>query len=853
MSFGYDRDDLGYEWGYDPPSPSVEKQKTQFGVGDPEVALVTYHCQDVPPPDPNKPLNIPKPILAPPPPPPDGSTEVGGVRYDKKGFKIGLVKGNWVQIPDATKTGADGETYGKWTKQDGSVEYWKGAAQNVGPISEANLPGGSWAAIGAPDPGKAKAAVGEPPKPAKAPEGTPYTKGGNELQLRKTLADRGLKPNEVEAFMARFPIAHEGKDHEIKKRENAIEKYTKGPDRKPEFKIEARDAASLRNDIAEYNRDQAVANFKRNKDVKPQQAYDNLVARGIITPKWEKKGDQLLDVNRPAADATWPKDPKDKSTANPKNWPVLSVQNMKAEGLSPQKAYDRLAEQGMIDTAKVARPNEKATWKEVGEGRDWAVPNTQTTTDPLFSSSSVKLTPGDVEADTKRRNYVAKAHDKYVDWATSPKEKGGLGLTKEQAEARFIERAVQLRLMTREPDGSLKISESWNPDSTDPNSPGQSFFHGKEGEAVKFEADGTLSKEALSSFRHESVDPAKDDSATNPVTRVTKENVTKEVNRDTLYVSLTGQAPEGSNMKVVKREGKTFLVAPDGKESEIRVIDPPLTKGQALAYMQSRSLVDAEGRPLPNVSPDAFMSEARSIQMGELGPNQIKFRVANWERSQIVKNLSGPPFNFSGEQITRYMHSKGWLGEHPNLDSMEEFRKKTAGVKAGSEAEKQIREEVKAADVKGNDPTEQPEKDRADTIIDTLKTAKSKEDAGAREGRAGRETSRSEGAASRDTQIKVEQMRQEGEDRRQRERREFDREEAAKKRDFDAEQGRLQRAHDSAERDKDRKNQMWMSLIQLMGSVITSAMQVMGQVTAAQISGGQQMAGQIIGGMRGRA
>src|SRR5262249_35070913 len=148
----------------------------------------------------------------------------------------------------------------------------------------------------------------------------------------------------------------------------------------------------------------------------------------------------------------------------------------------------------------------------------------------------------------------------------------------------FDERAYELHLETRLPDGSYAIDKHWSPSETSPDSPAQSFFH-SDGEPL-FKANGSLTDEARASFRHESVDPTKDDSATNPVTRVTNDSKVVDVNRDTLYASMTGELPEGSPMKMEKKDGKTFLVAPNGKKTEITVSDPPLTKTEAIAYME---------------------------------------------------------------------------------------------------------------------------------------------------------------------------------------------------------------------------------------------------------------------------
>ncbi|MFO1518520.1 MAG: hypothetical protein U1F57_02455 [bacterium] len=743
MSFSYDRDELGYEPGYSRPVQSEGKPRISVREY-PDIPLLEYYCQ------------VPAASATPaatPAPTPAGST--GG------GLPV-------TPLPPAGSAGAAG---------------------SAGPAGSGGAAGSA-----PPPPGASTAAhLGiTPPRPAAA-DAPLYTAGPNETRLRETLRSRGLQDSEIDAFMSRFPVAREGNQAQINARERAIRDYlppNSGPDRRDEaHRVETNSADYLRGDITQQLKNQACDNYRAN-NVTPQQAWDNLYARG------------------------------------------------------------------MIDATQSPRPADGTTWAQVHNGRDWSVRPLSggaaraTAQDPIFTRSPGPVNAESVRLDTQRRNYIAAARDQYTTWAMSPTASGGLGLTREQAEARFNQRATELGLMTRRADGSYEVSNSWNPN----NSPqADSFFHREGG--VQYDAQGRVVTEGANAatFRHENL--TTDDSATNPVTRVARQSAQKDLSRDALYASLTGQVPEGSPMRIETSDGHTFLVNPTATpptRQEIRVMQPPLTRNQALAYMESNGLTDADGRPLPNTSADAFTTQVQGIQSGSIGNSQIQYRLADWERQQIAGTLSGPPYNMTPQQITRYMQSKGWLGDNPNTDQMEAFRRRarTAAASGGSDVET-IRGEVRAADIPANEPVTLTERDRAADIRDTLTGGPRGGNAqGVADARAGREAAGREGAAGRDTQIRVAEIQTASSERVARENREENRAEQARQRDFQAEQNRMQREHDSAERRKDRDQQALMALLQFIGQMISTAVQAMGQVTAASIQSSNQLSGQIIGGMR---
>jgi len=309
-----------------------------------------------------------------------------------------------------------------------------------------------------------------------------------------------------------------------------------------------------------------------------------------------------------------------------------------------------------------------------------------------------------------------------------------------------------------------------------------------------------------------------------------------EHSRDQLFYTLTGtQFDPGKPVNLPK---------------DIYVIQPPLTRREALAYMQSEKVSDAEGNPLAGTTVEKFINKAHEVQSYDLGPNMIKYEVAKWERQEIVKILSAPPYDYEkkGQQITRFMQSQQWFSDSPNLDAMEAFRKKASEKKNVEE----IKSRIQSANIAGNDPQDPTEKDRADQILQNLNPKKGKANEGAQDARAGRELSRKEGAANRDMQLKIVRMQQDGENERSRLNRENQNELSAKDREFKAEDNKKQREHDAKQQAENRKNQMMMTLIQFLGSIITSAMQALAQVSAASIQGQSQLAGQIIAGIRQR-
>ncbi|MFO1518525.1 MAG: hypothetical protein U1F57_02480 [bacterium] len=523
-----------------------------------------------------------------------------------------------------------------------------------------------------------------------------------------------------------------------------------------------------------------------------------------------------------------------------------AVAHYKASGVSPREAYDNLKARGVVDdpTGNM-RPSATAQWKDV-DVKEWkpAVVKGESakkiSEDPLVSKSDFKTNPVEVRKDTERRLYLKSAEEKYVAWATSPKatpptKTSGLGLTEAEARKRFNERAIQLKMIDAEGNPT-----AFDPEATGENDPAQAFFPVEAGKS-RFNDDGSVNEDAKGKFRHEDLtvnyaDPKLDASKLDPVSRAAYENSKSEGARNLLYYTLTGEQFDAAHPVEIPKDTK--------------VLNPPLSRTQALAYMQSKNLTDAEGKPLPGVSADSIMADANGIQSGDLGSEKVKYTLAAWERNQIAKTLAGPPYNMNPQEITRFMHSHGWLGDHPNLENMESFRKKAASAKPGSDEAKAIIAEVKAADVKGNDPIDLTERDRAADIKDALNTASA--NGKHNDAKDGREASALAQDKAADTQLKVVKIQTESQEKIARDNREAKRLDDAVQRDWQAKENEKQRNHDTEERAKDRQNQLMMALLQFVGQMISTAVQAMSQVTAASIQSSNQLSGQIIGGMKPR-
>lgn len=642
-----------------------------------------------------------------------------------------------------------------------------------------------------------------------APSGTPEM-GPNETRLRETLRGRGLNDGEIDAYMTRFPADGPGRAHST--RETQIGQYlppNRGPDRRDAaHKPEAMDAPALRTNVRDGLRDQALKNMREARPpITDQQAYDYLSSHGLIDP---------ARTPRPATAS-----PLGRDTGS--NWATREI--------NPQEARDLAS-------------------------------------NPIFTRSPGTVTSNGLTADIQRHRYVDAARQRYVEWAQRPRDANpnpGLGLNAEQANARFNERAEQLGLVSRNQDGSYSVKNDWNPNDTRPDSPAQSFFRNNTnaGQAIRYEPDGSLRAEDAATFRHENPNSTSPDPA-NPVHQAALRGASQRAGRDTLYASLTGEAPAGSNMRVIHEgEGESrryFLedtTRPSGPDNrrEIRVVHPPLTRDQALAYMQSASLTDAEGNPLPGVSGDTLTARLGEIQTGDSGRARILGQARDWERSQIAGILSQPPHNKSPQEITRFMHSRGWLGENADPGQMEDFRRQASPTRAtaGSAEARSISDQIARANTPANEPQSQTERDRAADIRDTLNTARRTDaDRNASENRAGRQTTRNEGDRNRENALEIEQRRIDSQEREGRANRENQRVLQREQLDHQAREARLQREHDSAEREKDRGNQMLLGLIQFMGSIIGAAMQAMSSTASASIQGSQQLSGQIIAGMRQR-
>jgi len=643
--------------------------------------------------------------------------------------------------------------------------------------------------------------------------------GGNEIRLRETLRGRGLSDGEIDGFMARFPAG--GSDRAHTTREAKIGEYLRPNERVPvshaldrraaAYRPEEMNDATLRTNVRDGLRDQALRNMREARPpITEQQAYDYLDSHHLLNDP--------NHAHRPSNSST----PMGRNSGN--DWPLR-------DNLNSQEVHDL-------------------------------------SSNPIFTRSPGTVTSNGLTADIQRHRYVDAARQRYVEWAQRPRDANpnpGLGLNAEQANARFNERAEQLGLVSRNEDGSYSVKNDWNPNDTRPDSPAQSFFRNNTnaGQAIRYEPDGSLRAEDAATFRHENPNSTSPDPA-NPVHQAALRGASQRAGRDTLYASLTGEAPAGSNMRVIHEgEGESrryFLedtTRPSGPDNrrEIRVVHPPLTRDQALSYMQSASLTDAEGNPLPGVSGDTLTARLGEIQTGDSGRARILGQARDWERSQIAGILSQPPHNKSPQEITRFMHSRGWLGENADPGQMEDFRRQAhpSRATAGSMEARTISDQIARANTPANEPQSQTERDRAADIRDTLNTARRTDaDRNASENRAGRQTTRNEGDRNRENALEIEQRRIDSQEREGRANRENQRVLQREQLDHQAREARLQREHDSAQREKDRGNQMLLGLIQFMGQMISAAMQAMSTTASASIQGSQQLSGQIIAGMRQR-
>jgi hypothetical protein len=284
MEYGYDRDDLGYESGYERVSPSEEQKKSQWRMGDPEAFVVVYQCQT--PPTPNPTLKIPpNPILAHPTPQlPDGGTAVSGVAYNKDGYKITVQDGKWVQTADAYVKAGDGNTYGKWTKKDGTVEYWKGSAPNQQTkINESDLPGGKWPPNKdpvAPPPGPVNV---KPVPGAPNPKATTGIAGAGmplaEQSFRGKLKDAGLSDQDADLYMkTKFPADMNKREAKIKQAEVDLNKRLLAAKDNSELKTRLTD--DLNGEVTKKNLSNSWDGMMK-KGVDPDKAKKYLEAQGF--------------------------------------------------------------------------------------------------------------------------------------------------------------------------------------------------------------------------------------------------------------------------------------------------------------------------------------------------------------------------------------------------------------------------------------------------------------------------------------------------------------------------------------------------------------------------------------------
>lgn len=743
------------------------------------------------------------------PPPPTGFTQVGAAQRNGNG---------WDYYYKSDGTSPTYQTRNVPDHAAGSPDVPGAAAPVTGAVPPAILA----ARNGAPSPNPhAPGTQVRPSVPTVSPTGTQSTGGANETRLRETTLPRMGVTNAAdrEAFMTRFPPAGNARQNVL--RERAIAEY-----------LPANERADRR-------------------DVRP---------------------------NKMGTNAAWVRQ------QSARNMMQNGNANMRQANMGPQDAYDHYRSMGMIDSS-VPRPtsNEMSAWAGVHNGNDWldhATPSSsnvqEMNTNPLYTSNNARVNAGEVRESTQRHVVVNAARDPYVAWGAGDGHSGipeqvrrdhpdwnPAQVTAEartRAGHRFNELATRGGMMQANPDGTHSVSNTWHPNDTDPNSPAHFFFPGTAGEPVHFDGpNGSLRPADAATFRHEdplagttghaAVDPA------NRVDRVARQAATMQVQRDAYYASLTGNVPDGSTMHVVNEGDKHYLVGPDpshpGQESrtEFRVMGPPaLSTDEARAVMQSQNLTDSEGRPLPSATADSFTSRLGQVQTGTFGRNQALGEAAEWERAQIPGILAGPPYNKSPQEITRYMQSRGWLGENPDVGQMETFRRDASThAVAGSSDAARIARDVGLANVAANDPQNLTQRDRAATIQDNLRHGNPNQaDRNSAEARNGRQAGGRDAAASRDSNERIHAADRESTERTHREDRESTRAESQRQRDFQAEQARIQQTHDSAEKKKDRGMQIFQALLSFLGGIIGPA------VSAGFQNSNSNLSSQIIGGIKGR-
>jgi hypothetical protein len=242
MAFGYDRDDFGYEWGYEKTANYLEQE---IGLlGDPESKGIVYKCQVPPPrdggatPEPTTPRQPAAPA-APPPPKPAPPPAASSAEQQKE--------------DEATIAGARGKA-----APTGTSTPVTGTASSVKP-AQPRAPGTL--------------------RPAQVPTGGIIAKSKIEEEFRGKLSSAGLNGHEVDLYLKRFPTD--------RKRDGLIKAEIASFDRqKP-------DVATLRNKIDQYEIKSTWESLLK-RGASPKDALAYLEARG-----WKLQPGAKLDLKNP--------------------------------------------------------------------------------------------------------------------------------------------------------------------------------------------------------------------------------------------------------------------------------------------------------------------------------------------------------------------------------------------------------------------------------------------------------------------------------------------------------------------------------------------------------------------------
>ncbi|GEM_PF-3910302 len=196
--------------------------------------------------------------------------------------------------------------------------------------------------------------------------------------------------------------------------------------------------------------------------------------------------------------------------------------------------------------------------------------------------------------------------------------------------------------------------------------------------------------------------------------------------RNVFFYVLTGKEfdpnnPVAKKLPPNRYADKSGLDLEDEKSTEDpNVLDPPLTRAEALAYLQSQGLIDEEGLPVPGKKADDFSDLLSTIQRGDELPSHMLYQTSAWERKELYGLLSKKPHALTDQKIERLFQENHWFSNGANISAMEKFRQR---LLKGENLE-QTRQEIAAADDSKNDIVTSEEKDRALLMHEARKSEK---------------------------------------------------------------------------------------------------------------------------------